>query len=268
MSESELNTYRLQMQQVEAALTADPDNQELIKLKGDLDNVINLTQELINEQLNQGNNSGAGAAISSSSSSSKDQDDESFSAAEGSSGRGGSNAASTYGESSSSSSSSSLMPVKHWQVGENCQALWYKDNQYHEAVIQEITTDGEVSVKFKQFGTTGCTSLGLLRLSASGVTGIASQSNKKAKMAAQKEYLKKKKQKKLERLQQMEQEREVEKNKWKSFSSKAFGKKGFVKKSIFKTPENQSGRVGIGTCGVAGQQMTKYNGANQYRKGQ
>jgi hypothetical protein len=36
----------------------------------------------------------------------------------------------------------------------------------------------------------------------------------------------------------MEEEREGEKNKWQNFSNKAFGKKGFVKKSIFKTPGN------------------------------
>ena len=30
---------------------------------------------------------------------------------------------------------------------------------------------------------------------------------------------------------------------WQSFSGKAFGKKGFVKKSIFKTPESTDGKV-------------------------
>jgi len=59
----------------------------------------------------------------------------------------------------------------------------------------------------------------------------------------------------------MDEQREEEKSKWQNFSSKAFGKRGFVKKSIFKTPENAQGRVGIGTCGVSGQKMTSFSSA-------
>ena len=45
------------------------------------------------------------------------------------------------------------------------------------------------------------------------------------------------------------------------------GKKGFVKKSIFKTPENSSGRVGVGTCGVGGQKMTDFKmTGNKFRR--
>ena len=36
---------------------------------------------------------------------------------------------------------------------------------------------------------------------------------------------------------------EKEKGKWQHFSKKAFGKKGFVKKSIFKSPEEADGKV-------------------------
>ena len=36
---------------------------------------------------------------------------------------------------------------------------------------------------------------------------------------------------------------EKEKGKWQNFSKKAFGKKGFVKKSIFKSPEEADGKV-------------------------
>ena len=36
---------------------------------------------------------------------------------------------------------------------------------------------------------------------------------------------------------------EKEKGKWQNFSKKAFGKKGFVKKSIFKTPEQAAGKA-------------------------
>ena len=81
-----------------------------------------------------------------------------------------------------------------------------------------------------------------------------------------KEYLKEKKKKKLEKMKEMEAAREKEKHKWQNFSTKAFGKKGFVKKSIFKTPESCDGMVGVGTCGIAGQGMTDFTHAQKYRK--
>ena len=39
------------------------------------------------------------------------------------------------------------------------------------------------------------------------------------------------------------QTKEKEKKQWQSFANKAFGKRGFVKKSIFKTPESSDGKV-------------------------
>ena len=49
MSEADLKSYNLQMQQVEAALTSDPGNQELLTLKTDLEQVIELTRTLIEQ---------------------------------------------------------------------------------------------------------------------------------------------------------------------------------------------------------------------------
>ncbi len=54
MTSSDLATYQLQFQQVEVALTADPDNAELLKLKEDLSQVIQLTKDLISQQVEKG----------------------------------------------------------------------------------------------------------------------------------------------------------------------------------------------------------------------
>ncbi len=54
MTSSDLATYQLQLQQVEVALTADPDNPELTKLKEDLEQVLQLTKDLISQQVEQG----------------------------------------------------------------------------------------------------------------------------------------------------------------------------------------------------------------------
>ena len=51
MSESELSSYQLQLQQVEAALTSDPANSELLKLKADLEQVIDLTKQLVSQSV-------------------------------------------------------------------------------------------------------------------------------------------------------------------------------------------------------------------------
>ncbi|KXJ29328.1 Survival of motor neuron-related-splicing factor 30 [Exaiptasia diaphana] len=45
--QTNLTQYRAQLDQVEAALTSEPDNEELHKLKKDLEEVINLTLDLL-----------------------------------------------------------------------------------------------------------------------------------------------------------------------------------------------------------------------------
>ena len=139
--------------------------------------------------------------------------------------------------------------------------------RYYDAVVEEITTDGEVSIRFKGHNKTSVTTLVLLKAPSEGFKGTSSSKNKKEELARQREYQKKKKAKKAERFKKLDEQREDEKTKWQTFSSKAFGKKGFVKKSIFKTPENAQGRVGIGTCGVSGAKMTTFSSANKYRRG-
>jgi len=247
MSESDLNTYKMQLQQVEAALTTDPDNEELNQLKTDLEQVLNLTLDLINAQLGQGT-SGA------------DEDLEAAFKKE-----------EKPAKKSRWAEPDPIMPVKPWQVGEHCQAIYPADSVYYDAKIEEITTDGEVSVKFKGYKGSYVTTLGLLRLPSSGTTTVhatGSAKNKKELANYQRELKKEKKKKNAEKMKELEEEREKEKAKWSSFSAKAFGKKGFVKKSIFKTPETAEGKVGVGTCGISGQKMTDFNTAAKYRKGQ
>jgi len=253
MSEADLNTYKLQLQQVEAALTTDPDNEELLTLKNDLEQVLNLTMEMLSDQLGEGSNAAGGGAEE------KEKAEEDLEAA-----------FNKPKKKSRWAEPAPILPIKPWQVGENCQALYSGDGTYYDAKIEEITTDGEVSVKFKGFKGTFVTSLGLLKLPSSGTTTVHatnSAKNRKELLQHQKDQKKEKKKKHLENMKAMEAEREKEKNKWAAFSSKAFGKKGFVKKSIFKTPESCDGRVGVGTCGMSGQKMTEFESAKKYRKG-
>ena len=115
----------------------------------------------------------------------------------------------------------------------------------------------------------------------------------KKRQAPSREQAKKKQMKKLSRLKELEDEREKEKNKWQQFNAKvsiyrirfessfltftlfiqAMTKhlKGATtltkKQSIFKSPETVEGKVGVGTCGIAGKPMTEFVVADKYKRG-
>lgn len=236
------------------ALLTTPLVKELNQLKTDLEQVLNLTLDLINAQLAAAAG-GPGEAPAAAAGQTEEELEAAYSKPK---------------KKSRWAEPVPLLPVKPWQVGESCQAIYPGDNTYYDATIDEITTDGEVSIKFKGYKGSHVTSLGLLQLPSSGTTTVhatSSTKNKKEQANHQRELKKEKKKANLEKRKALEMEREKEKTKWTSFSAKAFGKKGFVKKSIFKTPETAEGKVGVGTCGMSGQKMTDFQPAEKYRKG-
>ncbi|KAL5013347.1 hypothetical protein ScPMuIL_007617 [Solemya velum] len=231
-----LATYLLQLQQVESSLTTDPENEELLKLKRDLLEVIELTQELLGTKA-----SSLSKAVQSEEPTTADDTED------------------TEEE------------TKHeWQIGEKCMAIWSKDGGYYSAVVDEILEDGSCTVKFDVYDNTELTDVSLLKIQdPNSISDSAAKSkSKKDLIAKQREYKRKKNQKKAQRLQKMEEERESEKNKWLDFNVKTFSRttKGKVKKSIFATPENVHGRVGVGTCGVGGKPMTSYSHQEKWKK--
>ncbi|XP_022187679.1 survival of motor neuron-related-splicing factor 30 [Nilaparvata lugens] len=229
-----LQNYELQLQQVEAALTTDPDDEELMKLKSDLEEVIQLTVELLKAQVLEEKSAQDSAPTYSGIDVDSDVED--------------------------GQASNALK--QDWKVGDRCLALWTEDNQYYEAVIESIEGE-EVSVLFNHYKTVEVTSLEFIKeLPRSQEADAKSKKQPQSKV---REYQKKKKQKKLQRYKQLEEDRESEKNKWLAFSSKS-SKKGLIKKSIFASPDNVNGRVGIGTCGVSGRGMTEYTSAEKWRK--
>ncbi|GIX68412.1 survival of motor neuron-related-splicing factor 30 [Caerostris darwini] len=222
----DLQSYEVQLQQVEAALTNEPDNEELIALKKNLEEVIQLTTQLIDN--NTEKNSGS------------------------------------FAEGSSKDSGSGS-----WKAGERCLAPWSEDGQFYEAVIDDITEDGQCTVTFSAYGNTDTCDVEQLRIVDKNHKEHADGATKSKKLIiqAQKDYKKKKAQKKAQRMKLLEEEREKEKSKWHNFNSKAFNKKGHVKKSIFASPDNINGRVGIGTCGIGGRPMTEFQQQEKWRRG-
>ncbi|XP_056635622.1 survival of motor neuron-related-splicing factor 30 [Diorhabda carinulata] len=242
----ELQNYQLQLQQVEAALLSDPDNQELQKLKIDLKEVIELTLDLKNKAEEAANQPEYTDPV---------------------------------GVTEEDEITKSLLAVeefvarnrtkKMWRVGDICMAKWNENGQYYEARIDVINPDGQVNVTFEAYKNRGVTTLSELR-EFTGQKRVLSESEKmkKAKLH-NKEYLKRKKLKKQQRFKELEEERETEKKKWLAFANKAVKNKktGLKTKSIFASPDSVNGRVGIGTCGISGKPMTEFTTAEKWRKG-
>ncbi|KAK3598700.1 hypothetical protein CHS0354_003257 [Potamilus streckersoni] len=236
-----LASYKLQLQQVESSLAEDPENEDLIKLQKDLQEVIDLTLEMMGTKPGTAGN------------------DESTT--------------------EMSSNANNDVAVQHdWKPGDACMAIWSEDGQHYDATIDEILEDGTCTVTFASYGNTDVTNLSLLKVidpdhkrpGEDGDDGpeAKKQKSKRDLLAAQREYKKKKSQKKAQRFKQLEEERETEKNKWLDFNAKTFSKtnKGKVKKSIFATPDTIKGRVGVGTCGVGGKPMTNFPPHTKWQK--
>lgn len=134
--------------QVEAALQTDSTNSELLKLKEDLIEVIELTKDLIKTQLNEQQNSSyvesKAQAISSSLSTDSTTSD-------------------TIDEIEAALLAAEKSTRRQWNVGDTCQAKWSEDSNFYDAIIEDITESGEVSIVFEAYQNRGTTTLEELR---------------------------------------------------------------------------------------------------------
>ncbi|KFD63049.1 hypothetical protein M514_11713 [Trichuris suis] len=241
-----LENYNVQLQQVEAALIAEPGSEELKKLKADLEEVIQITNELVQANIIAAEAAGPPEALP----------DEPKPVKEWK----------MYPISESCTMVAEVNRFKFLYhtsfVGDRCMAIWSKNNQLYEAVIDGIS-EGKAAVTFVGYNVTEINRLYLLRICDDVQPKKYIWDTKpkgKNQWQMEKERRRKKAQKKAQRLKQMEQEKETEKMKWKDFSSKAFSKsyKGIRKESIFASPDTETGRVGVGTCGISGKPMTRF----------
>ncbi|EDL01698.1 survival motor neuron domain containing 1, isoform CRA_b, partial [Mus musculus] len=223
----QLASYKAQLQQVEAALSGNGENEDLLKLKKDLQEVIELTKDLLSTQPSE--------------------------------------------TLASSDSFASTQPTHSWKVGDKCMAVWSEDGQCYEAEIEEIDEEnGTAAITFAVYGNAEVTPLLNLKPVEEGRKAKEDSGNKpmskKEMIAQQREYKKKKALKKAQRIKELEQEREDQKVKWQQFNNRAYSKnkKGQVKRSIFASPESVTGKVGVGTCGIADKPMTQYQDTSKY----
>lgn len=113
-------------------MLTDPENSELLKLKKDLDEVIDLTRDLIKTQLEEQKKS---SYVEPTSSTYYDDIEAALLAAE------------------------LVQTSKTWKIGDKCQAKWTEDGVYYDATIEGITEGGEVMVVFDAYQNRSTTTL-------------------------------------------------------------------------------------------------------------
>jgi survival-of-motor-neuron-related-splicing factor 30 len=221
MNKVELETYQVQLQQVEAALANDPDNDGLKDLHKELKELISLTELALAQQ-------GTATSSSSAPGSSKKQ-----------------NAQST----------SSLGP--QWKAGDECLAKYSSDGQWYPARIASVGGSADnraYTIVFKSYNTTelvNSSSIKALPGNHQAVNNpyLSSANNKRKPTEAEeeeRERKRKKNEKKLEVRAQKAKEQNHKQATWQKFAKKSEKKgvhiAGVAGTSIFKTPDNPLGK--------------------------
>lgn len=213
--ESELETYQVQLSQVELALSADPDNAELTSLRSELKELIELTQATIKQQQEA--------------------------------------AASTSKTEASRRAAAANASGKTWAAGDECLAKYSGDGAWYPARIASVggSTDNRAySVVFKGYNSTELVNSSQIKALPPNYQSIAPSSSNKRKLTKaeeeEREKKKKKNEKKLEVKAAKAKEQTEKQATWQKFAKKSEKKgihiAGVSGTSIFKTPDNPLGR--------------------------
>ncbi|KAF7310963.1 Tudor domain-containing protein [Mycena chlorophos] len=233
MSSEDLETYKVQLAQVELAISSDPDNAELQALRTELDELIELTKSAVVAQA----------------------------------------AAATSAKAESSRKANPANKAHTWAAGDECLAKYSGDGSYYPARITTVggSTDNPVyNIVFKGYNTTEQAKASELKPLPPHYNLTAPASSKRKLTPAEeeeRERKKKKNEKKLEVKAAKAKEQTEKQATWQKFTKKSEKKgvhiAGVAGTSIFKTPDNPLGRVGVtgsgkGMTSVATQSKHKF----------
>ncbi|CAF1188021.1 unnamed protein product [Rotaria magnacalcarata] len=238
-----LPAYKYQLEQVELALKAKPDDPELLKLKEDLEEVINLTADLLGCDPSTLNSNEPTAS--------------SFL-----------NEAAQNSASSQTTSSSTRAAIK-WKTGDRCLAPWNDDGKYYECTIEDVLDDGTCTIIFDGFESMPLTVVRVSKLRPfdrtradfNAIKSVNNRSKTKRELEQRlRELRHKKKEKRATKLKEAEEEREKDKKRWTDFNSKLTGRtwKGVVSKSMVKTDKRSENLRGT----TNGNLVSNYRPAN------
>ena len=218
MNKADLETYQVQLQQVEGALSTDPDNEGLKDLRKELKELISLTELALAQQ---------GAVTS------------------------------AAGSSSSKKQNAQSTPGPQWKAGDECLAKYSSDGQWYPARIASVGGSVEnrvYTIVFKSYNTTEVVNSSVMKALPTNYQAsnnpYLSLTNTKRKLTQveeeERERKKKKNEKKLEVRAQKAKEQNEKQATWKKFAKKSEKKgihiAGVAGTSIFKTPDNPMGK--------------------------
>lgn len=308
----DIQTYRIQLEQVEAALVGEPDNEELLKLKADLLDIIALTEDLLGlssskkakvvKDVEEETVEVPKKNIKAFTSLYDDDDDVDLTPSS-------TTTTTHYSEpqpipeqndqesEAKMTLSSNLvlgrrdapkvdiidekerlyrqqlqelkMLTVEWKPGEKCQALNSDTNQFNEGEVL-CKGEGYLQIKYTDTGDVANVLLSNVRKHKKrrwGEVTPAPTPIEVKKSVLEKEKKKKKKLSRKQRQTEMEQAKEMEKKNWLTFmkGNKTVAK-NTTKKSIFASPDNFDGKIGIGTCGISGKGMTSFTGPDKWKR--
>ncbi|KAF9389363.1 hypothetical protein CPC16_005867 [Podila verticillata] len=257
--EAEILNYKEQVAALDSALQADPANEELLTIKTELLELITLTETLLQQEQQAAAASTAAVAPSTTSSTSSvaPLTSTSSSTSQPSSpptSQGRDPSTQRTPKSASDASNQPIyqppVPTKNWVVGDRCRALYAADGKFYEATILGVATGAEgpiYSVQYKGYEATAPSTLTAQDLkvvpdikkyqkghhqpssASTAETGSIAETTAsdgdKRKRGVQKQMA------------------------WQNFAKggtkKAKGSGGILKKSIFATPDNPEGKVGV-----------------------
>ena len=212
MDQTDLETYQVQLAQVELALSADPSNTGYVSLRSELKELIELAQTAI-----------AVAEASAASSSKADNRKN--------------NNTTTAGTGHT------------WSAGNDCLAKYFADGSWYPARIVSIGGAGEqYLIMFRGYNTTELVKSSDVKPLPPNYSNIPSSNKRKLTKADEEEREKKKKknEKKLEVKAAKAKEQMQKQATWQKFAKKSEKKgvhiAGVSGTSIFKTPDNPLGR--------------------------
>ncbi|KAK9765986.1 hypothetical protein K7432_005247 [Basidiobolus ranarum] len=217
MNAEELASYQYQLDQVNTALEADPENAELNKLKQDLNDLISLTESFLQQQ--EQVPPPQTKPVKKPSAPPK--------------------ATTSLPPKVQKISAFEIPASDHrWTIGDTCQAKWSSDKQFYEAVIVAISGDGTYSVTFKGYGNTEV-------VSAEELKPISNKTQKKREQTS--EAVVDDPTKKKKKTTSKTSETAVKQQAWLKFANNKKGKNSTAinKKSIFATPTEPEGKVGV-----------------------
>ncbi|CAH7668612.1 hypothetical protein BY996DRAFT_4582096 [Phakopsora pachyrhizi] len=257
MDAKELETYEYQLSQVNLALEKDPSNAEFLSLKGELVNLITLTKDFLARSSNKLTNSSGNNKESIADTSSSNEPE-----------KGGENLSKSNKDlklSRPNSQQPPSQPPKQLNSGDMCMAKYAGDGKYYPAKITTIggSSDTRIyTVVFKGYDTTEL-------VSASEIRPLAEHKKRPSEAAGQesdKDRKRKKNEKKTENKAAKAAEQLEKQKSWQSFAKKSVKKgvhiPGIAGDSMFASPDNPLGKVGVVGSGKG---MTQYGSKQRHK---